>query len=190
MRAPECPIRKSSRRLNRRSLANEDTLLKRFFSIFASSSPRLEIYSKVGNLQIALFLLRGNFRKSKQTLTRVNILNKSSVEAFNDVQICGTANESSFLDQFWVWGSCLELQVHFRPLHYILHFVFPIHDLLSRFLMYQFRKLSSVRSFFFSLSVMCLVWRTHFSALSLVHSVQCTQFSALSLSIIFQGHDS
>ena len=98
MRALECPIRKSSRRLNRRSLANEDTLLKRFFSIFASSSPRLEIYSKVGNLQIALFLLRGNFRKSKQTLTRVNILNKSSVEAFNDVQICGTANESSF---FW-----------------------------------------------------------------------------------------
>ena len=110
MRAPECPIRKSSRRLNRRSLANEDTLLKRFFSIFASSSPRLEIYSKVGNLQIALFLLRGNFRKSKQTLTRVNILNKSSVEAFNDVQICGTANESSF------FGLVLGLGVLFRAL--------------------------------------------------------------------------
>ena len=110
MRALECPIRKSSRRLNRRSLANEDTLLKRFFSIFASSSPRLEIYSKVGNLQIALFLLRGNFRKSKQTLTRVNILNKSSVEAFNDVQICGTANESSF------FGLVLGLGVLFRAL--------------------------------------------------------------------------
>ena len=170
MRALECPIRKSSRRLNRRSLANEDTLLKRFFSIFASSSPRLEIYSKVGDLQIALFLLRGNFRKSKQTLTRVNILNKSSVEAFNDVQICGTANESSF------FGLVLGLGVLFRALGTFsavtLHssFFFPLHDLLSRFLMYQFRKLSSVRSFFL-LSVMCLVRRTHFSALSLVHSV-------------------
>ena len=84
------------------------------FSSASSASSLLHLqdlkYSKVGNLQIALFLLRGNFRKSKQTLTRVNILNKSSVEAFNDVQICGTANESSF------FGLVLGLGVLFRAL--------------------------------------------------------------------------
>ena len=86
----------------------------RFSSASSASSllhlQDLKYIQKLETCKLPFFFFRGNFRKSKQTLTRVNILNKSSVEAFNDVQICGTANESSF------FGLVLGLGVLFRAL--------------------------------------------------------------------------